>query len=179
MASVTSRYARAFADVVLAHKAQVADVRQELASLVAAMKTSGELRRVWENPSIPAVQKVRLLDALAGKLGLSREMRNFAAVLIDRRRIGQLETIGRQFEQDLNQRTGVAEAEITSAREIGSEDRRALEGQMERLTGKKISAHYSTNERLLGGAVVRVGSTIYDGSVLGQLQKIREQLSAD
>ena len=178
MASVTSRYARAFTDVVLARKLDAATMRQQLAALVETVKTSSDLRRVWDTPAIPIAQKERLLDALAARLGLAREVRNFAGVLIQHRRIGQLERIARQFEQELNLRLGIAEAEITSARELNPDERRELESRMERMTGKTVVARYTQDRSLLGGAVVRMGSTIYDGSVRGQLQKIREELSA-
>jgi F-type H+-transporting ATPase subunit delta len=49
---------------------------------------------------------------------------------------------------------------------------------MEKVTGKKLRAQYSRDESILGGAIVKVGSTIYDGSVVGQLEKIRERLSS-
>lgn len=177
MAAVTSRYARAFADVVVGHRMDPTKVRQELAALVAVVESSLELRRVWENPAVDARQKVRLLDAIVQRLGLSRPMRNFAAVLIEHRRVGQLEQIARQFEQELNQRLGIAEAEITSARELEPDERRDLEMQIEQITGRKVQARYATDRALLGGAVIRMGSMIYDGSVRGQLQKIKEALS--
>ena len=56
-------------------------------------------------------------------------------------------------------------------------EKRSLEAQVERITGKRARARYSRDPSLLGGAVVKVGSTIYDGSVLGQLQRIREQIA--
>ena len=72
---------------------------------------------------------------------------------------------------------GFAEARITSFRDLSEPEKRTLEAQVGRLTGKKVRAKYSRDASILGGAVVRVGSTIYDGSVLGQLQRIREQIA--
>jgi F-type H+-transporting ATPase subunit delta len=122
-------------------------------------------------------QKVKLLDALSSRFDLSRQVRNFAAVLIQHRRIAQLDDIARQFEQELYQKLGIAEAEITSARELDVSERRALESRIEGMTGKRVHARYSTDRELLGGAVVRVGSTIYDGSIRGQLDQLKAQLS--
>lgn len=178
MASVTSRYARAFADVVVDLKLDVKSVREELRSVIAAVNSSPELREVLESPAIPHEQKLKLLDALSSRMGLVTAVRNFIAVLIDHGRIPMLAQIARQFEVELNQRLGLAEAEITSTRELLPEEKRALEVQVERLTGKHVSARYATDKALLGGAVVRVGSTIYDGSVRGQLRRMKEQLSA-
>ena len=147
---------------------------QNLAQLVAGSKA---LRDVWGTPSIPAAQKRAVLDAIVARAGISRTVRNFVAVLIDHRRISFLAPIVKQFEIELNQRLGFTEAEIRTARELTEEERRALESRVESLTGKKVRASYSRDESVLGGAVVRIGSTIYDGSVKGQLERLREQLA--
>lgn len=178
MASVTNTYARAFADVVFDTRLDAAKTLREAQSLAELVARSKQLRDVWEAPSIPAEQKRGLLDAIVAREGISRSVRNFMAVLIDHRRIRFLEPIVKQFEQELNQRLGFAEAEITSARELGEAERRALEARVEKLTGKKVRAQYSQDESLLGGAIVRVGSTIYDGSVKGQLERIRAAISS-
>lgn len=178
MAAVTSRYARAFADVAEERKLDVAAIREQLRTFVALMDESPALRSVWDNPSVPAEQKRNLLDALVERAAAFRETRNFLAVLIDRRRIAALAEIARQFQTEMNQRLGIAEAEVTSARPLPDEEKRFLEAQLTALTGKKILANYHEDPALLGGAMVRVGSTIYDGSVKGQLRKIKETLSA-
>jgi len=177
MASVTNTYARAFADAVFSGRHDPDKTLQEAQAIAELVAGSKELRAVWETPSITAEQKRAVLDAIVARQGISRTVRNFVAVLIDHRRISFLGPIVKQFEQELNQRLGFTEAEVTSARELNQADRGILEAQMERLTGKKIRARYSHNEALLGGAVVRVGSTIYDGSVNGQLERIKQALS--
>jgi F-type H+-transporting ATPase subunit delta len=178
MASVPSTYARAFADVILEKHLDAGKVLQELHTLVQLLTNSKELREVWAAPSIPADQKCRLLDAIVERENVSRPVRNFIAVLIDHKRIPFLQPIVRQLERELNRRLGFAEAEIISARELRDSERQELESEVGKLTGKKVRAHYSKDGSLLGGAVIRVGSTIYDGSVKGQLQRIREQLAS-
>lgn len=176
MAAVTSRYARAFADVVMERKLDGGRVRSELRSLAEIVEQNPVLRRVWEAPALPAAQKRAVLDALVKRAGASAMVRNFLAVLIDHDRMPLLEQIVRQFETELDRRLNLAEAEITSARELSAEEKRILEAEIGRLTGKKVRANYHRDGSLLGGAVIKVGSTIYDGSVLGQLNKIREHL---
>jgi len=176
MASVTSTYARAFADVVLDRRLDAGKLLKELQVLVALLGGSKDLREVWEAPSIPSGQKVKLLDAIVSREGISGEVRNFIAVLIDNRRIPFLALIEKQFEQELNERMGFVEAGITTAKKLNPEARHNLETQVETMTGKKVRANYKLDESLLGGVVVRIGSTIYNGSVKGQLEKIREQL---
>ena len=177
MASVAGTYARAFADVIAEQHVDVARALQELHTVAALMKENDDLRRVWENPSIPSNQKRKVVDALAAREGFSQPVRNFVSVLIDHHRIPLFAQIVREVEKEIDLRTGVAEALISSARELSDTEKRDLETQVARLTGKRVRATYSRDTTLLGGAVVRVGSTIYDGSVLGQLQRMRDQIA--
>jgi F-type H+-transporting ATPase subunit delta len=179
MSAVTSRYARAFVDVVVGDHLDAGKIVQELRTIAATVQSSVELRRIWENPSVPGQQKRGLLDAIVGREGISRPVRNFIAVLIDHGRMRMLDEVIRDFQHELDSRMGFAEAEITTVRDLSDGERRALEAQVENLTGKKVRASYSRDSAILGGAVVKIGSTIYDGSVRGQLQRIREQLAAD
>jgi F-type H+-transporting ATPase subunit delta len=178
MASVASSYARAFADVVLSAHLDADRSIAELRAIASLLSESAELRRVWENPAIPADQKRRVLDVIAERDGLSKQIRNLIAVLIDHRRVHFLDPIIAQLEKELDARLGFAEAEITSARELGDDEKREFEAQVAKLTGKKVRARYGQDASLLGGAVVRLGSTIYDGSVKGQLERLREAISS-
>jgi F-type H+-transporting ATPase subunit delta len=178
MASVTNTYARAFAEAVFSGRLDPDKTLQEAQAVAELVAGSKELREVWETPSITAEQKRAVLDAIAARQGISRTVRNFVAVLIDHRRINFLGPIVKQFEQELNQRLGFTEAEITSARELNQADQRTLEAQMEKLTGKKVRAHFLSDESILGGVILKVGSTIYDGSVRGQLERIKQALSS-
>lgn len=176
MAEVNSRYARAFVDVVYDQKLDGGAAIAQLCSLVDLVKSSADLRRVWENPAIPAEQKRGLLDAIVAREKVARQVRNLLAVLIDHRRIAALPEIVRQIQLEMDRRLGFAEAEISSARDLTQAERADMEAQLQSLTGKKVRAHYTLDPKLLGGAVVRLGSTIYDGSVRGQLHKLKEQL---
>ena len=178
MASVTSTYARALADVVFDRKLDPQRILREVQSLNGLVAGSRDLREVWETPSITAEQKRGVLDAIASREGISSEVRNFVAVLIDHRRVSFFSQIAKQFEKELSQRLGFIEAEVTSARELNGPERGVLESEVAKLTGKKVRAQYFRDESLLGGAVVRIGSTIYDGSVNGQLNRIRERIAS-
>jgi F-type H+-transporting ATPase subunit delta len=177
MAAVASRYARALVEVVLGDQLDPAMASGQLQAFVDAVRDNDQLRKVWESPSIPVEQKRALLDAIARQIGAAKPLRNFLAVLIDHRRIPMLPQIARQFQVELDAQLGFAEAEITSSRELSQDVKRGLESQIERLTNKRVRARYDSNPALLGGVMIRVGSTIYDGSVRGQLQKMKEQLS--
>jgi F-type H+-transporting ATPase subunit delta len=176
MASVVGTYARAFADVVMSSKSDPARMLAELQSMEAILAGSADLRRVLENPSIPAGHKNAVLDAITQKTGGARRVRNFIAVVTDHHRLPLFGEIVKQVELELNERLGFAEAQVTSARPLNDPEKQLLEAEIAKLTGKKVRARYQQDASLLGGAVVQVGSTIYDGSVNGQLERIREQL---
>lgn len=179
MASVAGTYARAFADVVLSSHLDADLSIAKLRAIASLLAESSELRRVWENPAVPAEQKRAVLDVIAQRDEIPKQVRNLVAVLIDHRRIHFLEPIILQLEKELDARLGFAEAHITSARALGDAEKREFEAQVGKLTGKKVRAQYGLDASLLGGAVLRLGSTIYDGSVKGQLERIREEISGD
>ena len=180
MASVVGTYARAFADVAMAPKNHLDPARalEELHSIEALFKESDQLRRVLENPSIPGDRKRAVLDGITARLGTTREVRNFIAVLTDHRRLPLFSEILKQLQQELDDRQGFAEAQVSTARQLSDPEKQMLEAEITKMTGKKVRARYEQDASLLGGAVVQVGSTIYDGSVKGQLERIREQLVA-
>jgi F-type H+-transporting ATPase subunit delta len=149
---------------------------QELHSIETLFTESDQLRRVLENPSIPGERKRAVLDAITQRMGTTRQVRNFIAVLTDHRRLPLFSEILKQLQQELNDRQGFAEALVSTARQLSDQEKQVLEAEITKLTGKKVRARYEEDATLLGGAVVQVGSTIYDGSVKGQLEKIREQL---
>ncbi len=178
MATVTNTYARAFADVVMSMRLDPAATLAEAQQMAALARENKGLREIWDAPSISTDKKRAVLDSIVQRAGTSRPVRNFVAVLIDHRRTRFLSEIVIQFAQELNQRLGFAEAEVTTARELSAEERTRLEGHLAKVTSKQIRARYAQDPAILGGAIARVGSTVYDGSVKGQLEKIRQQLMA-
>ncbi len=181
MAAVAARYARALADVVARPGAPAAPeaLVAELRGFLELLKTSEELRTVLANPAVAAARKRALVQRLGELVQLSRVGRNFLFVLLDHRRINQLEEILRLLENMLDERRGIVRAQVTSAAGLGEAERRLLEAALRGLTGKQVRMEFSVEPELLGGAVTRIGSTIYDGSVREQLRQIRQRLSAE
>jgi F-type H+-transporting ATPase subunit delta len=174
---VVGTYARAFADVVMgASRLDPARAMLELRSIEELLEESDQLRRVLENPAIPGERKRAVLDAITGRLGTTRQARNFVAVLTDHKRLALFPEILKHLQQELNDRQGFAEAQVSTARVLSGAEKAMLEAEITKMTGKRIRARYEQDASLLGGAVVQVGSTIYDGSVKGQLEKIRVEL---
>jgi F-type H+-transporting ATPase subunit delta len=177
MAAIAGRYARAFAEVITAHKMAPEKAAGEVSEIAALVDESPELRNVLENPAVEHAQKLALLDAIVKRMGASHLLRNFVAVLIDNKRIGQVGAIAEEFKRELDRRMGIADAKVSSFRALSETEKKSLEKQLTAVTGKTVRATYSEDPALLGGALVRVGSTIYDGSVRGQLQRMRDQLA--
>jgi F-type H+-transporting ATPase subunit delta len=179
--AVASRYARALVDLVMTPAAGIdaRAVAAELLALESAMSASPELRQVLQSPAVPPARKRALVAKLAGPLGISRVVRNFLCVVIDRRRTRLLPEIRQACQAILDERSGIARAEVASARELSAEQRAELSGQLAKLTGKRVECQYAVNENLIGGATARIGSTIYDGSVRGQLEALRRRLASE
>ena len=176
--AVARRYAAALADVALEQKSADA-VRRDLHAFVEVFLSAADLRNTLESPGVGRVAKDKIIEKIASKMGLAHAVRNFACLIVDHRRTEMLRGIQQAFGEELNARLGIAEAEVTSARELSAAEKRELTLALERRTGKKVEAKFQEDRALLGGAVVRLGSTVYDGSVREQLVRLRQRLEAE
>jgi len=176
--SASLQYATALADIALEQGA-VEPVKKQLGDFGAAFAESAELRNILSSPAVERATKQGVIEKLSARLGASRIVRNFLFVVIDNQRTHLLPEILQTFESVVQQRLGVAEAEVRSAAELSSAQKSTLQQSLEKVTGKKIQAKYSLDPTLLGGAVVRIGDTVYDGSVRNRLNQMRARLSAE
>jgi F-type H+-transporting ATPase subunit delta len=176
--AVSTRYAAALADVALEQK-NAERVKGDLAAFMNAYDSSADLRISLESPAVSREAKLQVVQKVAARMDLTPAVRNFISLLVDNRRTEMLGEIQQAFQLELNARLGIAEADVTSSRELSAEERKKLTAALEKRSGKKIEARFHEDESLVGGAVVRVGSTVYDGSVREQLSRLREQLEAE
>ena len=176
MAAFASRYARAFADVTASAHLDLAAVERQMNDFLATWDGSRELREVFEDPSIAAPQKVAILDKMNRKLGMQRELRNLVAVLINHDRIDSIQDIAEAYRREMQERLGIRQAEIVTARELSEQERKSLVDGATQLAGGRVEATFKLDKNILGGTVVRIGSTVYDGSVRGRLERLREAL---
>jgi F-type H+-transporting ATPase subunit delta len=178
LSAIAQRYAAALVDVALERK-NPDGVKRDLGAFVEAFFEAADLRNFLDSPAVDSDVKRNVLAKIAAKMGLDDAVKNFAYLLVDHRRTHLLREIQDAFATELNARLGIADAEITSARELSGAEKKELTAALERRTGKKIDARFVEDKSLLGGAVVRVGSTIYDGSVKEQLNRLRERLEME
>jgi F-type H+-transporting ATPase subunit delta len=176
--SASLQYANALADIALAQGAGEPAAKQ-LNAFGAAYAQSAELRTFLASPAVTVEAKHAVLEKITGRLGASKIIRNFLFVIADHRRTQLIPEILAALQQVLQQRQGVAEAEISSAVELSATQKKELAATLARLTGKKIETKYSLDPALLGGAVVRIGDTIYDGSLRSRLNEMRSRLAAE
>jgi F-type H+-transporting ATPase subunit delta len=176
--SASLQYANALADVALRQGAADAALKQ-LGDFAAAFGISAELRNFLTSPGVPREAKHDVIEKIAARIGAGKIIRNFLFIVADHQRTHILPEIVASFQDVIRQRQGIAEAEISSAIELSAAQKKRFAQTLERLTGKKIEAKYSLDPALLGGAVVRVGDTIYDGSVRSSLNEMRARLAAE
>ena len=176
MSVLSLRYAHAFASVAASAHLNSAAAQQQLSDFSGTLAGSDDLREVLMNPSIANEQKLRVLDAIAARIGMFPQVRNFIAVIMDHQRLDELDEILNEYHALADEQSNVAEAEITSARPLNDQDRVELEAQVAKLAGGRVRATYHQDATLLGGAVVRLGSTVFDGSIRGQLQQLKQKL---
>jgi F-type H+-transporting ATPase subunit delta len=176
MAVVTLRYAHALEQVVLAAKLDAAATLQQLSDFAGTLQGSANLREILMDPSITMEQKLKVLDAIAARIGMFPQVRNFVAVITEHQRLHEMNEILAEYAAVADDEAGIADAEITSAHPLNDEDRAQLEAQVGKLAGSRVRAVYREDATLLGGAIVKIGSTVYDGSVRGQLQQMKQRL---
>jgi F-type H+-transporting ATPase subunit delta len=179
MAAFVSRYASAFLDVATAAHLDTAAIDGQFNDFLATWNGSTELREFFVNPAIPALQKVSFLDTLNAKSGLQKELRNLLAVLINNGRIAAVADVAAAYRKLLQDQLGIRQAEITTARELDPAERESLLAGVGKLAGARIEASFKLDNSILGGTVVRIGSTVYDGSVRGRLDRLKESLVSD
>jgi len=173
---VAHRYARALADV-LAPTGNYRQVLGELEDFSAAYHQSAELREVCETPAVPMAKKLGVLQALAGSLGSSHITANFLRVLMSHYRFPILGEILLAFRNLAYARLGIVQVKITSAEALNRQERELLQARFNELTRKQSELEFHRDGNLIGGLVAQIGSTVYDGSIRGHLDRIRERLT--
>lgn len=174
--TVARRYAAALADVLIARN-EASEVREELAAWERMILDNPLLLEAFTNPTIPYEQKSKLVNDLIARTKVRQTTANFLRLLLKNQRLSELPHVNAKLAKVLDERAGVVSAQVVSARPISEPIKVALEDTLARITRKKVRLSFQTDEALLGGIVTRIGSTIYDGSVRNQLDRLGEELA--
>jgi F-type H+-transporting ATPase subunit delta len=172
------RYAAALADVVMT-RGEAREVQEELSVWESMMRSNADLLEVFRNPTIPYDQRRKVLNSLIARTRVRPTTANFLQVLLRNQRLSDLGEINRRFAQELDDRSGVVVAQVTTARPVPSSVQDGLRERLSGLTGRHVRLQFAVDEDLIGGVMTRIGSTVYDGSVRTQLQQIRQRMAGE
>jgi F-type H+-transporting ATPase subunit delta len=175
--ALAQSYAEALVEVSI-EKGKPEQAKRELAGFLDLLAESADLRSFLASPAVPATAKHVVIDKLVARLDAGTSVRNLLCVVVDNHRSALLADIYDAFALKLNARLGIAEVQVNSARALSEPQKAELTQALERLTGKKVEARYRLEPELIGGALVQIGSTIYDGSVRDQLKRLRARLTS-
>ncbi len=174
--SLFSRYARSLADVVM-EMGIVDEVGRDLELYREIFLAVPDLLDTFHNPAIPMEAKAKILSELLARYPVSRTTENFLKVLVDHHRLRYFHEIFDLYTKTLDARRGIVTAQVASAAPLSETEQRELRESLAQATGRSVILDVQTDKELLGGLVVRIGSTVYDGSVLRQLEEMRRRLS--
>jgi len=175
--AVANRYARALADVVAA-SGDYRTMLEELQDFARVYRESPELKEVFASPAVALPKKMKVLAGIGQRLGLSPLTLNFLRVLLTNYRMPLLEEAIQAYRKIANERLGIVQVIISSASDLSPVERESVAARFRELTGKQVELEFRIEGALLGGMVAQIGSTVYDGSVRGNLARLREQLMA-
>ena len=173
-----TRYARALFDVAQ-KEGDIHQVGRDIAAFVALVTAHEGLARTFVNPAIPAARKRGIVEQLVARAGaISPIVAKLLLLLAERDRLVLLADIAIAYETRLMDHAKVVRAQVTTAVPIGDDRIAALKQGLAQATGRQVQLETRVDPTIIGGAVARIGSTVYDGSVTTQLQKVKERLTA-
>ncbi|MEJ5252944.1 MAG: ATP synthase F1 subunit delta [Chthonomonadetes bacterium] len=171
---VARRYARALFNAAL-HEQAIQAVDEALQQLLNTLQEQPSLHRLLVNPLIPRERKQQLVQEAIGR-HTHPLVASLLGVLVDKRREPILPEVVREFEELRDEHLGIIRVQATTARPLDEEQQQALIRSLEQRTGKTVLLSLQTDPSLIGGIVVRIGDTIIDGSVRGQLLRLKQYL---
>ena len=174
--TIARRYATALADVI-SEQHEESEVRDELSQWEKMFASNASLLEIFSNPTVGYEQKQKVLSELISRTKVRPTTANFLRVLLKNQRMAELPQVIAKLSQILDERSGVISAEVTSAQPLPAATTSALASRLGEITGKKVNLNFATDETLLGGIVTRISSTVYDGSVRNQLERLGEELA--
>ncbi len=174
MTVVASRYARALIEAMSPDQADTGlDQIQRLNDLIA---TEEDVRKLLLNPVVPQDRRKRFIEQLADAMGLDPRVRRLFVLIVERRRLPVLADVVVAYQQMLDQRNGIVRAQVLAAAPISEAGQREIAARLEKTTGKRVVMEIDEDPELIAGLVVRIGSTVYDGSLRLQLKGFRQRM---
>jgi F-type H+-transporting ATPase subunit delta len=171
------RYARALLEVGIKEQADLEGVERDLASFVDLLSAHPTLAKVLLNPAVPVPRKRAAVVELTNRMHPTPMVGKLLAMLAERDRLVLLPELLASYRDRLLAHRNIVRADLTTATPLDSARAAAIEQQLARATGRTVTLQTHTDPGIIGGLVARIGSTVYDGSVTRQLEKIKERLA--
>ena len=175
---VARRYAQALLNIGVEQN-NYEKLRDQVDELAEVYQQSKPFRTALLNPSIQLEERRRIIRAIAQKRGWDQMVLNFALLLLDNDRFRVVPTIARVFGKLVDQKAGNVRARVTSATDLDEAQKQNIQKALGEITGKNVLLETEVDASLLGGAVTRIGSMVYDGSVKSQIERLRESILAE
>lgn len=173
-----TRYARALFDVAL-KQADIQQVGRELFAFAELVAGNPMLARVLTTPAIPAAQKRGIVEQLLAKAGsVTPVVGKLLTLLAERDRLILLPDTAAAYRNRLMEHAKVVRAEVVTAIALPDDRVAAIQQGLARATGRDVQLDTRVDPSIIGGAIARIGSTVYDGSITRQLEKMKEALTA-
>lgn len=169
------KYAKAFLEVAIKQR-NFSTTLENLESFQKQLQQVPMLRTLFISPAIPPEKKKKILEDLAGKLGMEQLVVNVLNTLIHRQRLNLLEQVVASAERQFLERQGIVVVEVASARKLKPQEEERLRVKFEAVTGKRVQLENTVEPSLVGGIITRIGTTFYDGSVEAQLQQLKAKI---
>ena len=174
--TAATRYARALLDVSLQEKGDLPRIEQDLAQLVDLLAEYPALEKVLINPAIPVARKRAAVAEVTSRLRVTPVVAKLLALLAERDRLVLLPDLLASYRERLLDHQKTVKAEVTTAIPLAADRAMAIERGLAQVTGRTVTLVTKVDPSIIGGVVARVGSTVYDGSVTTQLQKMKQRL---
>ena len=174
--TVARRYSTALADVAIERREE-REVQKELDQWAAMIESNPQLKEVFVNPTVVHDQKRKVLEDLIARTRVRETTGSFLRVLLKNQRLSQLRDIAARYVQVLDERAGVLAGNVTTARPIPEDLKQTLHETLSAATGRTVRLTFETDEKIIGGVVARIGSTVFDGSVESHLERLADDLA--
>jgi F-type H+-transporting ATPase subunit delta len=176
-ATISRRYAKALLELAEA-ATQTPTVQKALTAFADAWVANDGLREVFENPTITADSRHKVLEQVAMRVAAPPVLKNTLKLLADRGRMALIPELATAFSVMAQNATGQVEAEVTTASAMPEQYYVELQKVLEKVTGKKVVVVRKQDPSIIAGVITRVGDKVFDGSVRNRLTELKEQLLA-
>jgi F-type H+-transporting ATPase subunit delta len=174
--AVLGRYCKSLADIVFEESIEE-QVTEDLRTYGEIFRAVPDVLDILHSPAVPRETKEKLLSALMAQYPVHKISSNFLRTLLQHNRIGHFEQILDGFLKAVSERKGIISAQVTAAMPLSQNELKSLEARLVGITGKVVNVESQTDPGLLGGMVVQIGNTIFDGSIRTQLAEMKRRLT--